>query len=312
MADFSKIIARGDTVIPEPVANDIIQELPHASVVLSRARTVRMPSKTYQFPILSALPEAQWVNGDTDLKETTKAEWDTLTLTAEELAVLVPVPDAVIDDSQVPIWDEVRPLLVEAVGKKVDQAALFGVNKPASWPTGVVPAAIASGNSVVEGTYDDLAVDIAEVARLVAEDGYAVNGFATAPGFNWQLVGLRAQDSGVPIYGAPLQAGQPGTLYGLALNEVYNGSWDASEALVLAADWSKFIIGIRQDITFSISDSATISDTDGKVIFNAFQQDSKILRVVLRVGFQVAKPLTRVGGSSRYPAGVLAPAGSGS
>ena len=48
-----------------------------------------------------------------------------------------------------------------------------------------------------------------------------------------------------------------------------------------------------------------ISDSDGKVIFNAAQQDAKVMRLVFRVGFQVAQPATRTGSSTAYPAAVL-------
>jgi len=309
MAGYEEIISRGagGPLVPEPVAKEIIKELPHASVLLNRARRIRLSSKTLKQPILSALPDAYWVNGDTGLKQTTKAEWDSQTITAEELAALVVVPDALFDDTNVPIWDEVRPLLIEAIGRKVDDAGLFGTDKPVSWPTAVVPGAIAAGNTVVAGTGDDIAVDVAELGRLLAEDGYAANGFASKPGLNWQLVGLR-NENGTPIYVPSLAAGTPSTLYGYPLNEVMNGSWDADVATLLAADWSKFVVGVRQDITFDISKDGVISDSEGKVIVNAYQQDSKILRVVFRVGFQIARPVTRVGGASRYPAAVLTPA----
>jgi HK97 family phage major capsid protein len=309
MAGYNETISRGANgpVVPEPVAAEIIKELPHASVLLNRARQIRMSSKTLKQPILSALPDAYWVNGDTGLKQTTKAEWGSQTITAEELAVLVVVPDALFDDTDVPIWEEVRPLLVEAIGRKVDQAGLFGVDKPASWPSAVVPAAIAAGNTVEEGTGTDIAADVAALGGLVAEDGFAVNGFASRPGLNWKLVGLR-DSNGTPIYVPSLAQGAPSTLYGYPLNEVTNGAWESDDATLLAADWTKFIIGVRQDITFDISKDGVISDAAGKVIVNAYQQDSKILRVVFRVGFQVANPVTRIGGATRYPAAVLAPA----
>src|SRR5690606_25199336 len=127
-------------------------------------------------------PDAYWLNTDTALKQTTKAAWDNLVLTAEELAVLVPIPNAVVDDTDIPLWDEIRPLLVEAIGKKVDQATLFGTDKPTSWPTAIVPAAVAAGNTVEAGTGTDFAQDVATVAGLVSEDGFAVNGFASRPG----------------------------------------------------------------------------------------------------------------------------------
>lgn len=307
---FDSLVSRSDVggaIIPEPVAREVIKTVPQASVVLSRARRVPLSSKTLKQPVLSALPKAYWVNGDTGLKQTTEAAWDQVVITAEELAALVPIPDALIADSGIPLWSEIQPLLVEAIGVAIDDAALFGVDKPASWPTAVIPAAIAAGNVVEAGTGDDLAVDIAALAGKVSKQGHAVNGFASEPGLQWQLVGLRDGNK-APIYTPSLSAGAPSGLYGYPLNEVTNGSWDSEVATLLAADWSKFVVGVRQDITFKMLDQAVITDNNGKVIFNAPQQDSQIMRVVMRVGFQVARPLTRIGGATAYPAGVLVPA----
>lgn len=311
MAGYNNVITRndvGEALIPVDVSNQILQETPAQSVVLQRARNVRMSTKSMKQPVLSTLPEAYWVNGDTGLKQTTKSSWDSVVMTAEELAALVVIPDALIDDANVPLWNEVRPLLIESIGQKVDQAALFGIDKPASWPTAVVPGAIAAGNTVADGTGRDFASDVAALGGLIAQDGFALNGFASAPGLNWRLIGLR-DDNGQPIYTPSLTAGTPSSLYGYALDEVTNGAWDSDAATLLAADWSKFVVGIRQDITFKMLDQAVISDADGKVIFNAPQQDSQIMRVVFRVGFQVANPLTRLNadGATRYPAGVITP-----
>ncbi|WP_347042026.1 phage major capsid protein [Brachybacterium nesterenkovii] len=311
MANYADVITRteaGEALIPVAVANEILQTTPEQSVVLQRARNVRMSTKQMKQPVLSTLPEAYWVNGDTGLKQTTKSAWDNVVITAEELAALVVIPDALIDDANVPLWNEVRPLLAEAIGKKVDQAALFGIDKPASWPTAVVPAAIAAGNTVADGTGVDFAADVAALGGKIAADGFAVSGFASAPGLNWRLVGLR-DSSGQPIYTPSLAGGTPSSLYGYPLNEVTNGAWDPSAATLLAADWSKLVVGVRQDITFKMLDQAVITDDTGKVIFNAPQQDSQIMRVVFRVGFQVANPLTRVNGdaATRYPAGVITP-----
>ena len=74
---------------------------------------------------------------------------------------------------------------------------------------------------------------------------------------------------------------------------------------LIALDWQKIAVGVRQDFTFSLFDQMVISDSDGKVIFNAAQQDAKVMRLVFRVGFQVAQPATRTGSSTAYPAAVL-------
>ena len=311
MAGFANVQGRADltdVLVPDQVINEIIAEPPKQGVIRSRARTIRLSAKKAKQPVLASLPDAYWVDGDTGLKQTSKNTWANTTITAEELAVIVPIPDALVDDANVPLWDQVKPLLVEALDKKVDGAAIFGVDKPDSWPTAIVPAAIAAGNVVTAGTGADLGVDVAKLGELVALDGFGINGFATQPGLQWQLVGLR-NDQGTPIYTPSLAAGSPSGLYGYPLNEVLTGAWNPAVATLLAADWTKFVCGVRQDVTFDIFSEGVISDADGKVILNLMQQDTKALRVVFRVGFQVANPMTRVqpDGTKRYPAGVIVP-----
>ncbi|WP_270207989.1 phage major capsid protein [Eggerthella lenta] len=308
MPGYNNIQGRADltdVLLPDQVIKEVIQEAPKTSVIMSRAKNVRLSAKKAKQPVLATLPEAYWVDGDTGMKQTTKSSWKNINITAEELAVIVPIPDALIDDADVPLWDAIRPLLNEAIGKKVDDAALFGVDKPDSWPQAVIPAAIAAGNTVARGTGSDLGVDVANLGAMLAKQGFGVNGFAAKPGMQWELVGLR-NANGDPIYTQSLAGSPVSGLYGYPLNEVTTGVWDASKAELLAGDWNKFVVGIRQDITYDLFKEGVISDDDGKVILNLMQQDCKAMRVVFRVGFQVAVPVTRLGG--KYPAGVIVPA----
>lgn len=317
MAGFNEMIvqdASNDPLVPEPVAAQVIADMPHESVLMTRARKAPMSTSTLRQPVLSVLPEAYWVSpatGTPGRKQTSAADWENCTLVAEELAVIIPIPESYLEDAQIDVWEELRPQLATAFGRAIDLAGLFGVNKPAGWADeAIVPGAIAAGNDVEEGTGADLAVDIALMAQEVAEDGFAVNGFATAPGFRWRLIGLRSVD-GIPIY-APPAGEQPGTLYGFPINEVMNGSWDATDALVIGGDWSKVVIGTRTDLRFKIFTEGVISDNSGNVVLNLMQQDSVALRATMRVGFCVANPETRVNPTeaTRWPFGVVTPAGS--
>ena len=309
MPTYNTSISRdesSDPLVPTPVAQEIIKEMPKQSVILNNSRRVVMASQTLRQPVLSVLPSAYWVTGDTGLKQTGTADWNNVTLTAEELAVLIPIPLAYLDDAQVPIWDEVAPLVVEAIGSKLDAAALFGTDAPSSFPTSIYPGCLAAGNVVVKGASStDLAQNIAYMGQLLAEDGFNVSGFAAAPGLNWQLIQLRGD--GAPIYQPALQDAVGSRLYGFPIQEVANGSWDASEALLIAGDWSKSIVGVRQDITFTRHTDGIVSDADGAVVYNAMQQDSVIYRAVFRVGFAIANPETRVNSTdgTRYPFGVV-------
>jgi HK97 family phage major capsid protein len=293
-----------DALIPEPVRAEIIKELPTQSAALSLMRQVTMSSKKERQPVLSALPNAYWVEGDTGLKQTSKAEWENQYLEAEELAVLVPVPDAIIDDSDFDIWGELRPSIVEALGAKLDEATLFDFDSPPSFP-----------DSIVTGSIGDLAADIGSedgVMNHVEEDGFSVNGFAARTGMKAALRGLRDENGGL-LFQPSLQAGTPARLYD---EPIYypdgNGAWEDRDIDLIAGDWTKAIIGIRQDVTFRLFTEGVISDENGKVILNLMQQDSSVLRVVLRVGFVVANPVTRknTDADSRYPFAVLQPVAS--
>lgn len=310
VSNVNSIITSGDLgggLIPTEYATQIIQDAPKSSVSLTRMRQIRMSTRTRTQPVLDSKPIAYWVGGDTGLKQTTKMKWSGLSITAEELAAIVPIPEAVIADSGIPIWPEVMPRLTSALGYKLDQATLFGVDKPSSFPDGIIPQAITAGNTLTQGK--DLAKDVASMGQKLAEQGFAMNGFASKPGLNWELIGLR-NANGSPIYVPSLASGAPSTLYGFGLNEVDNGAWDATKAVLLGADWSNFVVGIRQDITYKLLDQSVISDDNGKVILNLAQQDCVAMRVVFRVGFQIANPINDVqpDKSKRFPAYVITPA----
>lgn len=312
MAVYNAAVARTDVgdggIIPIQYAQEIIKNTPKSSVMLTRGRRVTMTSKERTQPVLNLFPQAYWVNGDTGLKQTTKQQWGSLKMTAEELAVIVPVPDAIIDDATIDLWGEIAPAVSESIGKLVDQACIFGVGKPTSWPDAIIDGAEDAGNVVTAGTGVDLADDIAAMGELMAKQGYSINGFASQPGLQWMLRRLRTSD-GTPIYQTTLNASGVSGLYGLPLNEVENGSWDATKAMLIGADWSNFLVGIRQDITYKWLDQAVISDDDGKIILNLAQQDCTALRVVMRLGFQVANPINRIqeDAAQRYTAAILAP-----
>lgn len=318
---FNSIIDRTDAgaLIPEAERREILKSLPASSAALSLGRQVSMSTKTERQPALSALPQAYWVNGDTGRKQTTQAEWENKYLTAEELAVIVPVPEAVIADSNYDIFAEVRPLIVEALGAKLDAAVLFDNDNPYS-EDAIVTGAVNAGNALEPGDVEwssgksDIGADIGGEGGLmsfVEEDGFNVNGFAARTGIKSRLRGVRDENGGV-LFQPSLTAGTPSTLYGERIEYVdQNGAWD-SDYDVIGGDWSKLIIGVRQDITFKLFTEGVISDDSGNIVLNLMQQDSVALRVVARYGYAVANPINRKNEveADRYPFAVLGDVGS--
>ena len=90
-----------EALIREQVVSTIFQDAPKQSVFMGMARKLpNMTSKQTRIRVLDFLPTAYWVNGDTGMKQTTRQAWDNVYLTAGELAVIVPIPEAVLDDAE--------------------------------------------------------------------------------------------------------------------------------------------------------------------------------------------------------------------
>jgi HK97 family phage major capsid protein len=134
------------------------------------------------------------VNGDTGLKQTTEINWSNKYLNVEEIAVIVPIPDNVLADVAVNVWDEAMPYLSEAVGITLDTAVLFGTNAPSSFPTNVVAAAAAASNTVTEGTVaasGGYMADIDLAYGKVETDGFEPNGVIASTSLKGKLRAAR-------------------------------------------------------------------------------------------------------------------------
>lgn len=312
---FRDVVSPDPREMPQTVAREVIQVATKSSALMQLAQRKVMPARTHRMPVLSTLPLAYWLDSgttagnDTLSKQTSKVQWDNVVLNAMEIAVLIPVSDAYVADTGVDLLNEMKPLIGQEFGNLIDGAGLFGAGIPSGWGTvnsSIYAKSVAAGNTVTEGAGADLAVDLGNAAAGLAKDGFDPNGWASEPGFHWRLINLRSSQ-GVPIY-APISGNQPETIFGQSLYQVKNGAWDSTKASVILGDWTKAIVGVRQDISFDVSDSGVIADpATGLVKFSAFQQDSKILRAVGRFAFATANPVTplNTNASTRFPFAVL-------
>lgn len=312
----TNIINRTDLsgLIPEPVTREIIQGVTEGSAVLQMGRRLpNMTSKTQTMNVLDMLPTAYFVNGDTGMKQTTKMKWDKKKIYAEEIAVIVPIPEAVLDDADYDIWGEVRPRLVEAFGKVIDSAILFGTNKPTSWRDSVLDTCKKAG-SVVAATpyiYDDIMAEGGVIAK-VEESGYLVNGIMSAIQMRAKLRGLKDLN-GVPLFKTDMQGATPYALDGSPMYFPRNGAFDTTKALMFAGDWTELVYSIRQDITFKVFDQGVVQDpSDNSIVYNLMQNDMVALRAVMRLGWEIPNPKTAYNDNIANPCpfAVYAPAGT--
>ena len=311
---FNGLTTRADAaaLIPEEVSKEIIQGIAVQSACLRLFRRLpNMSRKQQRMPVLSALPTAYFVDGDYGLKPTAEMAWDNKYLNAEEIACIVPIPEAVLDDADYDIWGEVKPRIMEAFGTVIDAAILVGTNKPALWPNSILAGAVAAGSTVTLGNGVDIYDDIMGEAGLlsfVEDDGFAVNGHVALNTMKAKLRGLR-DANGQPIFVKSMADKSAYQLDGESMEFVNNGAFTAASAYMFSGDFKQAVFSMRQDMTYKLLTEAVIQDNAGAIVYNLAQQDMVALRCVMRLAWQVPNPINKQNPTeaSRYPFAALIP-----
>lgn len=288
-----------EALFAEAVAPRVVEATTERSVALSTLPVIPMGTATTRIPVLSALPTGAFLAADQDVKPLSTAAWDKKIITAEEVAVIVPISETVIADSSgVDVVGKVVELIAQEFARVIDAAIFFGTGAPTTFPTGGIFGVANTAGQTLDATgvaADDFnaLLGILEAAGFDPTDVYAGRALKSA---------LRGQKdgSGTAIYN-PLDGGvNAGTLYGVPL--AYPLGWDATKADALAVDDTGVVIGLRQDLQTKILTEATLTGFG-----NLAEKDSIAVRATMRLGFQIANPVTLHAGAATYPVAALTP-----
>jgi HK97 family phage major capsid protein len=275
-------------VIPVEYSSEIIEEAAQQSVVLRLANTVPMGTQVAQMPVPRQFPRAGWASTPYgSRKPYTDLALGLEMMTAEEVAAVTAIPDAMVDDVDINLWAWVRPRLAEAIAIAVDSAVLFGVDAPATFPVGGV-ASDEYSSAATPG--DDVVSTINDAMGEVEEQGLAVSGSAADLGVRAVLRGVRDQSGALLLGTGQTDSGAINTLYGTPI--FYDPFPRNQVADFFTGAWNNLIIGVRQDIRFQLDSSGVIVDEDGKVVISAFQDNVTLLKVWARFACVIVKPVT--------------------
>lgn len=305
---YNSLIDRTEAapLVSEEVITAFLNDVAGTNPLMSMARRLPNMSKAQaRLPVWQAMATAYFVNGDTGLKQTTDVSWTNKYIDAEEVAVIIPIPEKVLDDNDYDIWAQVRPEALKAVNKAVTQAVLFGTNIPATWTTNIGAAGLlalctAKGSTISLAAYADLyEATLGESAggadglfMLVEADGFDVNGSIAHLSMKGKYRNVRDAD-GQPIFKRSMQEGTRYELDGTPISFPNDGSMVAASCLQFSGDWNQLAYSIRQDLTWKLLDQAVITDPAGNIIYNLPQQDMVALRLVTRLGFACPNPINR-------------------
>ena len=298
MADITR--AEVASLIGEEYGPQVIKAAVQGSTALAAFPNVNMGTKTTNMPVLATIPEAAWVS-DTDntgVKPTAQVTWVNKTLVAEEVAVIIPIHENTLDDATEDILAELAKLGGQALGKKLDQAVFFGVDKPVSWTSlDLFAAATAAGNTIAvvdgAGNVSDIYGAALQVAALISDAGFDPETLIAKRALQYVLANLRGTDGHPVLVNNAIQ--------GFETFWSRNGAWVPADATALIADPSTVRIGVRQDVTVKFLDQATVGG------INLAEKDMVALRFKARFAYVLGNPATPETGVQTYGVGAVTP-----
>lgn len=293
-------------LIPEQeIIDGIVQGITKGSSILPLMR--RLPdatSDTAVMNVLDTLPITYWVDEGVanGRKQTTNASWEKKKLYMQEIAVIVPIKQNLLDDAEYDIWGQIRPLLIQDAYKLIDEAIILGKNKPALFREGLIPSIINAGKAVAPST-NNLYTQISNAMGQVEQSGYDVNGILGSVGLKQSF-----REGLVDTTGQPLSS--TSEVMSLARSYANNGAWDNTLAKFIVGDFSQAVYCIRKDVTFDIFDTGVITDASGNIIYNLMQDDMVALRMTLRLSWEIPNPVNILDSdaSTRFPFALVEPA----
>jgi len=215
-----------------------------------------------------------------------------VTLSLKKLAVIVPMTDELLEDTEIDLVGYVTSRIAENMAREEDEQFFNGSGSPF---TGVlqdtnVNVVTMASTSIINISADDLInmVDATPQGAL-ANGKYYLN--RTIMSFIRKL----KSDDGIYVYQAPSAQG-PATVWGYPVVDVEampNKSADAANTgFVIFGDLRKGAwMGQKAGgMRVALSTEATIRNTDDDADINLFRQDMTALRVVERVGYVLVLP----------------------
>ncbi|MDU2591705.1 MAG: phage major capsid protein [Paeniclostridium sordellii] len=266
--------------VPVEQAKDIMKEIARGSSILRLSNAKPMTSDTKKFPVMTDGPGAYWV-GEGERIKTTKAGWIYPEMKAKKLAVIIPVTKEKLKDTTINVFEELKPDIAEAFYKAIDAACLFGTNSP--FAKNIFNSAVTAQNFIVDGTSKTLDLDVSDTMALIEDSGFDVNGFVANNGIKNRLRKLRDADGNQLFVNGVNEK----EFYNEPIEFSRNGAWDKTKAEIIAADWSKSLVGIRDGLEYEILKEATLQgtlDEDGKPLSLA-EQDMIGIKATMRLGF---------------------------
>ena len=214
-------------------------------------------------------------------------------LVAQKMAVFVIVSDELLAESAIDIIEYYQDALTQQFAKLIDVHALAGGGPFGTENLGA--AATAAGGAHVQvlgGTIaapTNVHIAVRDAIGAIETDDQAPNGALLARALKAVL--RAANDSqNRPLMMESITQDMPDQLYGEPAYFLGRGAFPTSAANSLrgvVGDFSQYVIGIRDELSFSLHSEGSLTTAAGGVAVNLLEQNLTALRAEMRLGAKV-------------------------
>lgn len=266
--------------IPSEQGTAIVKEVMGQSLMMQLAQFEPMTKPEKEFDLFMGGLAAYWV-GEGQRIKTTKATWGKAKLTAKKLGVILPVSREYLSYKQADFFEFMKPHLAEALYKKFDAATILGVDNPFEWS---VQKSMTGASHKVTG--DITADNVTKLVGSLNDAGYEPNAYISTLKNNTTLRSLVVTENTLTqrLYDPAAK-----TLDGVKTFNVHKDITEMKKGLLYAGDFNKAYYGIPYNMTYLVSEEATlttIQGDDGQPV-NLFERDMAALRVTMDVAFMI-------------------------
>lgn len=274
MADTTFLKDNLEGSVPVEIANEVIKNIKELATSMQIMRKVPMATDKKVLPTLTDTGTAYFVE-EGEAIGTSLHNWNYPTLQAKKLTVIIPMTKEKLEDSILNVMTELQQGIADAFARKIDNEIFFGTGSV--FETSVYKEA----NKQPITSTGKFNVDLSKSMALVEANDLSVSHIVSHNGVKATLRDLVDTNGNSLV----LQGGATGQqIFNTPIAIVGNKAWDSVKAQSIIGDFSKSIIGVRDDITYEILKEATVGD------LNLAERDLVAVKCTMRFGFNIVDP----------------------
>jgi HK97 family phage major capsid protein len=276
--------------IPQDKQIEVIANVYEDSAIMQLADVRPMTSQSQEIVSMGTFNWAAGMNlvAEAAAKPESDGGLTSATITANKMATFIIVSDELLAESDVDLLQFYQDAIVQRMAFLIDQMALAGGGAFGSANLGAAAAA-AGGNhvQVLGGTFAAPTVTIDKFTAAynsVEADDFVPDGWLIQRPIKGSLRALTQAGTNMPLLAENFQGDVPDQLWGEPAYFLGRNVFPASAASVIRAvvgDFSQYVIGVRDELTFSLHNEGTVAGR------NLLERNETALRAEMRLGAAV-------------------------